>query len=76
MTDPSTINDGLLLSALRNFPDEHMQETLKRAHAYTAKRILEGNVNDEKGVMATFSAFADGFCTGFHRGSGTTCSRG
>jgi len=76
MTDLDAINTGLLLSSLRDFKDEHSQEMLKRAHTYTANRIAQGQVVDENGVRATFGAFADGFCTGFHRGSGTVCPRG
>jgi hypothetical protein len=76
MTDPKIINDGLLLCSLKDFKDEHMQETLKRAHAYVASRIAAGNIVDEASVYAAFAAFGDGFCTGFHRGNGTICTRG
>jgi len=74
--DPRTVNDGLLQAALKNFPDEHGQETVRRAHSYVANRIAQGQVVDEDGVRLGFAAFADGFCTGFHRGNGTTCTRG
>lgn len=60
---------------LETAKDEHGVETIERAFLYASRRIEEGSVTTAMGAKSAFAAFADGFCTGFHRGSGTACTR-
>lgn len=63
------IRDAILAEAA----DEHGREIAARAFAYASNRIKDGSATTEQEAKHAMAAFADGFCTGFHRGSGTQC---
>lgn len=65
------IRDFMLADA----KDEHGQETVARAFAYASSRIKDGSARTEQEAKLAMASFADGFCTGFHRGSGTSCTK-
>jgi hypothetical protein len=54
---------------------DHRLETIDRAFIYAGRRIDDGSVKTAQEAANSMAAFADGFCTGFHRGSGTQCER-
>jgi hypothetical protein len=60
---------------LEKTSDEHGVEMIERAYVYAMRRIQEGAARSSLEAKLSFAAFADGFCTGYHRGSGTTCTR-
>lgn len=60
---------------LSKHPSEHDREIIERAYIYAASRIANGHASTEAEAKLSMAAFADGFCTGFHRGSGTVCTR-
>lgn len=55
--------------------DEHSQETVRRAFVYASSRIKDGSATTEQEAKLAMASFADGFCTGYHRGSGTSCTK-
>lgn len=55
--------------------DDHRLEIIDRAFTYAGRRIDDGSVKTSQEAANAMAAFADGFCTGFHRGSGTECKR-
>jgi len=55
--------------------DEHATEIAMRALNYAVNRVREGHAKTETEAKLAYASFADGFCTGFHRGSGTECTR-
>lgn len=55
--------------------DDHAIETTMRAFQYAVKRVQEGHAKTESEARLAMVAFSDGFCTGFHRGGGTQCTR-
>lgn len=63
-------------SMLAKTPDEHDREIIERSYIYAASRIANGHATTELEAKLAMAAFGDGFCTGFHRGSGTVCSKG
>lgn len=65
--------DRIRHDGLAQAKNDHDRETITRAYDYAKNRIAEGTAMSDNDVKMAFSGFADGFCTGFHRGSGTTC---
>lgn len=55
--------------------DEHHEEIAVRAFNYASNRVREGHAKTESEARMAMASFADGFCTGFHRGGGTQCTR-
>jgi len=60
---------------LANASDDHEREVIDRAYVYAASRIEAGHATTEGEARISMASFADGFCTGFHRGNGTVCTR-
>ena len=54
-------------------PTELDKERIQRAHVYAWRRLLFGEISTVAEARVVFAAFGDGFCTGFHRGEGSTC---
>ena len=49
--------------------DDHRREMVTRAQIYTLRRMSEGAITDLWHAKLVFAAFADGFCTGVHKGT-------
>jgi hypothetical protein len=67
----SKLRDTMLQEA----KDEHGREIIERAFSYVMNRVRDGSARTLQEAKHSMTAFADGFCTGFHRGSGTPCTR-
>jgi hypothetical protein len=67
--------EEILGAMFEDATDEHGRETALRAFTYASNRIKEGSATTEAEAKHAMAAFADGFCTGFHRGSGTPCTK-
>lgn len=67
--------EGMREAMLADTKDDHGRETVMRAFTYAFNRIRAGDVKTEQEAKYTMAAFADGFCTGYHRGNGTACSK-
>jgi len=65
------IRDAMLAQA----QDDHTREIALRAYMYAASRIADGSATTVQEAKIAFAAFGDGFCTGFHRGTGIPCTR-
>jgi hypothetical protein len=55
--------------------DDHQMEMISRAVLYATRRVEDGAVVTEREAQVALAAFADGFCTGYHKGNGTLCRR-
>jgi hypothetical protein len=64
---PFDIVRGIVDGYLTKFPKH--TEIAERAGVYTIRRIHEGYIKTETEIKATWSAFADGFCTGKGHGN-------
>lgn len=58
---------------LRESPDEHRREIVNRAFVYARNRVADGTATTGREARMAMAAFADGFCTGFHRAAGKEC---
>lgn len=53
--------------------DPYQAEKVERSFVYVMRRIEDGVPLSPLAVRAVMGAFADGFCTGYHRATGTPC---
>lgn len=61
---------------LADAADDHQKELIMRGFHYAVNRVRDGHAKTEEEAKMALASFADGFCTGFHRGNGSKCSRG
>jgi hypothetical protein len=65
------LRDAMLAGAR----DDHGREMVLRGFEYAKNRILDGSAPTPEAAKLAFAGFSDGFCTGLHRGNGTSCTR-
>lgn len=53
--------------------DLYQVEKIERSFIYVMRRIAEGVPLSPVAVRAVMGSFADGFCTGYHKATGTPC---
>jgi len=75
MQDAVSILCEIRDAMLKNAHEEHGRELAERAFVYALNRIRDGSAKTVQEAKHAMGAFADGFCTGYHRGNGTTCQR-